>query len=387
MMPSLEPFCQPDSADLEVPDVYYRRHLGLPVGAELEQSLVALTDQARQWYQENSVPWTTARQIAVERISGDVIHLEHGVELTSPVFAEGLSRADAHAVVVVGASAGEAVDCEIADLWKADRPDKAMFLNSYAIAAVEHLRWTLGEHLCQTFGKQKMTVLPHYSPGYEGWELADQHTLFSLIEDHTDASNYPLKILESGCLLPMKSTLAAFGITHRTDLGELENYWTFHQQKSDASSTPPTTYAFPERALTRWREKRLSLTINPGGIIQAVFRTDGSTCTNMGIPLVFVYRVSLQKEADEEYRITDVSCAPAEENQGYQSMCAYLSGPDRFMTELKEYRPLVGKSLSEAVSWSVPTSPAGCLCTRPSQNHKWRIVLQTIHYALESAKR
>ena len=382
-MTTLEPFCMPKCRDLDVPDIYYRRHLGLPHGAKLEQHLVDLTDQARRWYQENSTPWTTARHVAIDKISGDVIHLQNGVKLTSPVFARGLSQADAHGVVIVGVTAGATVDRKIADLWAADRPDEAMFLNSYAIAAVEHLRWTRGEHLSQTFRKQAMTVLPHYSPGYEGWELGDQRTLFDLIREPKSETDFPLDILESGCLLPMKSTLAAYGITHRNDLGKLDHYWTYHLPGAKAGQTNATTYAFPQKALTRWQEKRLSITAVGRGKIQATFRIDGSTCTNMGTPLAFVYRVCLEHEGNAGYRITSVSCAPAEEELGYQSMCAYLDNPERFMEGIANHQPLAGQLLHDAVTWEAATSPAGCLCTRPSQDHKWRIVLQTIHYALE----
>lgn len=384
MRTSFESYNLPDGGALEVPDIYYRRHLGLPVGADLDDHLVELTEHARAWYRENSTPWTASRQIAIDEISGDVIHLEGGIELASPVLAEGLTHANANELVVVAATAGKGVDERIAAHWEAEHPEEAMFLNSYAIAAVEHLRWTLGEHLSQTFRERGMTVLPHYSPGYEGWDLADQHTLFALIDESGDAKENPLKILESGCLLPMKSTLAAYGITCRTDLGPLEDYWTFHQQGPDDQAAPSSAYAFPERTLARWQEKRLSLTALSGGKVQAMFRTDGSTCTNMGVPLQFIYQVSLQREENSEYRITDVSCCPAEESTGYQSMCAYLGNPDRFMAELEDYRPLVGRPLSEAIGWKVSTSPAGCLCTRPSQDHKWRIVLQTVHYALQN---
>jgi hypothetical protein len=65
-------------------------------------------------------------------------------------------------------------------------------------------------------------------------------------------------------------------------------------------------------------------------------------------------------------------------------MCAYIDDDAALMAPLDEYHPLVGRPLREALDWSPPVSPAGCLCSRPSQDHKWRIVLQTIHFALEN---
>ncbi len=385
MTPMLDRFSIPDQQTLTVPEVYYRRHLGLPPCAQLDEHLTQLTENALAWYQQHASPWTTVRAIGIDDICGNVIQLENSTSLLSPMLAKGLAQADARELVVVAATAGEAVDQQIAALWKDERPDEAMFLNSYAIAAVEHLRWTLGEHLSRTYQEQGMTVLPHYSPGYEGWGLEDQHKLFALIAEER-AATQPLEILESGCLRPLKSTLAAYGITNRTDLGKLDEYWTKSVVLDSATTATPTHYAFPERTLDRWREKRLSFNAFASGKIEATFRIDGSTCTNMGTPLAFEYRVSLRREADAGYRILAVSCAPVENEKGYQAMCAYLDNPERFMAGIKEYRPLVGQLLSEAVTWEVSTSPAGCLCTRPSQDHKWRIVLQTIHYALESNK-
>jgi hypothetical protein len=71
--------------------------------------------------------------------------------------------------------------------------------------------------------------------------------------------------------------------------------------------------------------------------------------------------------------------------EGYRSMCAYLDNSERFMAQLQMYGPLVGGLLKDALSWKPQVSPAGCLCTRASQDHKWRIVLQTIHFALEKS--
>ena len=38
--------------------------------------------------------------------------------------------------------------------------------------------------------------------------------------------------------------------------------------------------------------------------------------------------------------------------------------------------------LDDLLEWSPVTSPSACLCTQASRDHKWRIVLHTIHYAL-----
>jgi hypothetical protein len=57
---------------------------------------------------------------------------------------------------------------------------------------------------------------PHYSPGYSGWDVADQNKLFELIA-RGRAQPWPelLDVLPSGMLRPKKSLLAVFGLTDR----------------------------------------------------------------------------------------------------------------------------------------------------------------------------
>jgi hypothetical protein len=374
----------PNPSAAKVPMALFRRHLGLPACAELDERLVALADDARSWYSQHGDPWTVALQVEIHRIIYDVIHLTHGHQLSSALLAQGLALARANALVIVAVTAGKAVDDRIDELWKSDRPDEAMFLNAYAIALVEHLRWQAGAHLRSLLREENLTVLPHYSPGYDGWDLADQGRLFRIIGAEEEVTGLPLKLHASGGLSPNKSTLAAYGVTRRTDFPEdLDQFWVCRSvpiSEEDCSAS----YAFPEKALCRWRDKRLQMTAQGNDELQATFRFDGSTCTNMGVPLAFDYVVKLKRNKDRGYDILGSDCEPAEDHIGYQSMCAYLDNPDRFMSQLKSHRPLAGRTLHEALTWRTPISPAGCLCTRASQDHKWRIVLQTIHYALES---
>ena len=373
----------------KVPMALFRRHVGLPPCAELDERLAGLFNEVREWYSQHGGPWTATRQIAIHHIVYDMIHLEHSLQLSSALLARGLARAQAHALVVVAVSAGKAVDDQIDRLWKSGRVDEAMFLNAYAIATVEHLRWQAGAHLRRTLGAENISVLPHYSPGYEGWDLADQGRLFRLFRDDQKTDSMPLQLLPTGGLCPNKSTLAAYGVTRRTDLGkDLEQYWSCQPAPTSATRAN-TSYAFPEKTLTRWRDKRLRVIAQPNHELLATFRFDGSTCTNMGIPLAFDYKVRLkiEKQGQKEtgpHRILNLTCAPAKDHTGYQSMCAYLDKPARLLTQLSAHQPLLGQLLSETLTWQPPASPAGCLCTRASQDHKWKIVLQTLHFALDN---
>ncbi len=382
MTPSQDPISLPSFPIDQVPMALFRRHVGLPACAELDDHLEGLFEQARSWYRHHGQPWTEARQVGIQRIVYDVIHLEQQQQLSSTLLARGLARAHAHAIVVVAVSAGKAVDEQIDALWKSGKVDEAMFLNAYAIATVEHLRWQAGDHLRHIFGESNTTVLPHYSPGYDGWDLADQARLFRLI-GNGQSNSVPLELLPSGGLRPSKSTLAAYGVTRRTDFDEdLQQYWSCRATPTSVAR-PSASYDFPEKALIKWRDGRLKVVGQPNNELLATFRLDGSTCTNMGTPLAFDYIIRLKREEQGGHRILSSSCEPAEGHVGYQSMCAYLDKPDRFMAQLRAHQPLEGQPLSKALTWQTPTSPAGCLCTRASQDHKWRIVLQTLHFALE----
>jgi hypothetical protein len=82
-------------------------------------------------------------------------------------------------------------------------------------AVVEQLIAMTGERLCTWADSRQMAVLPHYSPGYPGWDVAEQSRLLSLL--HAEKLPGELEALESGALRPKKSLLAVFGLTERTE--------------------------------------------------------------------------------------------------------------------------------------------------------------------------
>ena len=101
----------------------------------------------------------------------------------------------------------------------------------------------------------------------------------------------------------------------------------------------------------------------------------------MGRPLHFHYHVRLGAREDR-YPVLEQWCGPAPGDDGYTAMCRYLSDPEELMTAIAMDRPLHGQPLDEVVRWTRPASPAGCYCAPESRQHKWGLVLETIHYAL-----
>ena len=123
------------------------------------------------------------------------------------------------------------------------------------------------------------------------------------------------------------------------------------------------------------------MTMNQDGALNAVFCYEGTTCTNMGRPLAFNYNVKLGARA-EGYPILEQKCVPAEGDTGHAAMCQYLQDPAGLMNAIDQEKPLSGERLNAVLSWQRERSAAGCYCERASRDHKWGLVLETIHYAL-----
>jgi hypothetical protein len=144
-------------------------------------------------------------------------------------------------------------------------------------------------------------------------------------------------------------------------------------------------YTVNANALRRWAAERLSLTTHANGAVDAVFRYDGTTCTNMGRPLAFDYFVKLGSREDG-YPILEQYCQPAPGDTGHTYMCRYMNNAEHLMVAIGREKPLVGQPLDNVLSWHRPNDPAGCFCEPASRKHKWGLVLETIQYALQQPK-
>jgi hypothetical protein len=140
-------------------------------------------------------------------------------------------------------------------------------------------------------------------------------------------------------------------------------------------------YSVNRKALKRWAEERLSMNRNPDGSLDFGFRYEGTTCTNMGRSLVFHYNVKLGPRT-EGYPILEQRCAPASGDTGHTAMCQYIADAAGLMAAIDREKPLSGERLNVVLAWQRKTSAAGCYCDAASRDHKWGLVLETIHYAL-----
>ncbi|MGD0777198.1 MAG: hypothetical protein ABSC05_30635 [Candidatus Solibacter sp.] len=201
--------------EVEVRAADYRRLLGYPRGVVLEGRAAELASWARDWYAEQGRPWIYAREAGSVATDGASVGIE-GVWLHSGALGRRLARAAADGAVLAAVSAGAEIEREAQKLWREEKPDEYCFLEVLGSAVVERLTAMTGARLCAWAETRAMAALPHDSPGYPGWDVAEQGRLLELLKG---AGNFPgnLEALESGALRPKKSLLAVFGLTRHTE--------------------------------------------------------------------------------------------------------------------------------------------------------------------------
>jgi len=371
----------------------YIRLLGYPRGWVLEGRAQELADWARDWYTQNGRPWFYAREASGFDIDNAAIRIE-GTQFASARLRATLEKASAHSLILAAVSAGSELEEEAGKRWDAGRPDEYFFLEVFGSAVVEQLTMSVGARLCDWAETQGMAVLPHYSPGYPEWDILEQPRLLKLLTRRGLPSS--INALDSGALRPKKSLLAAFGVTRQTgrfrrltelvpcencSLGGCQYRRVPYRRWLDvASLNPDANYAVNTKALKRWAKERLSLHPREDGGVDALFRYDGTTCTNMGRPLAFHYNISLgPREAG--FPIRDQRCAPVPGESGHTYMCEYIRDTG-LLEQIASEKPLLGRPLHEVLTWTRSASAAGCYCEPESREHKWGLVLETLHYAL-----
>jgi hypothetical protein len=205
--------------------------------------------------------------------------------------------------------------------------------------------------------------------------------------------------LDSGALRPKKSLLAVFGVTRHverlrplTELVPCEScsYTPCQYRRAPYARwletaaepvDPGAKYNVNTKALKRWAGERLTLERRGDGTIEAMFVYEGTTCTNMGRPLKFHYSVKLGPR-QEGYPIREQNCTPAPGDTGHTYQCGYLDHREKLMSAIASENPMLGRRLDDVLSWQRSTFAPGCYCEEDSRQHKWGLVLETIHYAL-----
>lgn len=199
--------------EVEVQTAEYQRLLGYPSHHELEGRARDLADWARAWYRQHGSPWIYARDVVNIDSTKDTLEIE-GAQFHSRLLRQRFLRSESDAAILAAVSAGPEIEREAQKLWEEEKPDEYYFLEVLGSAVVERLTAMAGARFCAWADAHETAVLAHYSPGYPGWDIAEQGRLLELFHG---AHKFPGKIeaLESGALRPKKSLLAVFGLTRR----------------------------------------------------------------------------------------------------------------------------------------------------------------------------
>lgn len=403
------------SPDVHVLETEYKRLLGYPPHHEVDDRVQELIAKTRQWYAEHGKPWVYARKAGKLELKEGRFLID-GIQFTSKRVLDMLREAGADQAIIVAVSAGKGCEERANQLWLEEKPDEYFFMEMYGSAVVENLITTTGARLCAWADQQKMAVLPHYSPGYPEWSVSEQHKLFELLKQKNGAKAFPREIfvMESGMLNPKKSLLAVFGVTNQLDkvqhlsklvpcencalescsyrrvpykrsIQQIENINDLSNNTitngANAALNHNASYKINAKALQKWTRERVKLNVLEDRCIEAQFRYEGTTCSNTGRPLEFLYRIKLSS-AEDEYKILEASCAPAPADTGHTYMCQYIKDGKQLMATIENEKPLLGKPLNTILDWNYASSPAACYCAAASREHKWGIVFQTLHYAM-----
>lgn len=404
--------------EVNVPESDYQRLLGYPKNRVLDGRARELADAAQQWYAQNGCPWFYARQTDALELTGGKLRLG-GMEFSSSQLHDQFAEAQADSAVLVAVSAGREPEAHAQRLWRESKPDEYFFVEIFGSAVVEHLVTMVSGHICGWADRHSAAALPHYSPGYSGWDISDQIKLWKLLRQNgARPFDGRIEVLESGMLRPKKSLLAVMGITRnlervrglarlipceacllancqyrrapyrhappqiedvRTLLSHaLEN---FSGRNQLSVLNTGAKYTINVRALEKWSRERLRLEFLQDGGVEAGFHYEGTTCSNMGRALEYDYRVKLAPPNDH-YRILEMHCAPAPGDTGHPFQCEYLNNAEALRRIIAREKPLLGRPLNEVLSWQREYNPSGCFCDLPRREHKWGLVLEVIHFAL-----
>lgn len=409
----------PDSA---VQESEYKRLLGFPRDHVLEGRTRELVDWATQWYAEHGRPWIYARQAGELEVAGDQLLFNEATFRSEELVGQ-LVEAQAHDVVLAAVSAGKECEAKARELWLEGKPDEYFFMEIYGSAVVEHLITVASGQICGWADQRAMAVLPHYSPGYSGWDVSDQVNLWQAIRPANGFKPpFELEVMETGMLRPKKSLLAVFGLTSHVDKvrarlipcescslpgcqyrrvpykhsrPQTEDVRRLQGAGPDRSSqgldngfplTRDAVYSINPKALHKWSQNRLQLKSLEDRSTEAHFRYEGTTCSGMGCPLEFNYRVVLGPP-ETGYQITRADCAPAPGDFGHTQMCEYLNDAASLMGTIANEQPLLGRPLNDVLTWERHPNPSGCYCDADRRDHKWGLVLEVIHYGLVELER
>jgi hypothetical protein len=153
------------------------RFQGYKAGVDVPPAdVLALFDDALALGRMLMRPRAVLRTMPVVR-DGDQLTAD-GVALTIPRIAERWGTVDEITAGVC--TIGDALERRVSELWDARELPLAMMLDSVGSGAVESLAEYVNDLLCQEGLMRGVKVTNRVSPGYGGWDVAEQRLLWRL---------------------------------------------------------------------------------------------------------------------------------------------------------------------------------------------------------------
>ena len=171
-----------DSLRIATPrDVVLRRQ-GIPEGHRVSEQVESLVEKAMATYESNTRPKGLMDEVSLPEF--EEVYIGEGRN-TLPAPLPGIVR-EARGLALFACTIGEAVSNKIQRLFEENDPATACMLDGIASERTEAAAELLGaaflDYLRQRgLADAKTRVLP-YSPGYCGWHITGQRTLFSALK-------------------------------------------------------------------------------------------------------------------------------------------------------------------------------------------------------------
>ena len=146
-------------------------------GSSPDPRVIGLFEEAQALGERLLAPRAVYRALAAEVEGPDAIRAG-GCSLTIP----GIGRLwgfPTHIGVAI-CTIGGALEARVAELFDAREFPLAVMLDSVGSATTEYLAESLNDRLCQLALPLGLKVTNRISPGYAGWDVADQRALFEL---------------------------------------------------------------------------------------------------------------------------------------------------------------------------------------------------------------
>jgi hypothetical protein len=181
--------------------------------------------------------------------------------------------------------------------------------------------------------------------------------------------------------IPFKYSRTQIEDVHRLQPENKLIKFSYQEVNTDSLLNQNAKYKVSAKTLRKWADEKLLINVLKDNSVEAKFRYEGTTCSNMGHKIEFDYLIKLSSPSDG-YKIVELNCNPACDDIGYTYMCEYLQYPEALMSDIESEKPLLNKQLNEVLNWERPFSPEGCYCNAESRQHKWGLVFEVLHFKL-----